>query len=783
MIAEKTLKTLEYEKILLRIAGFASSRPAKEAILRIKPYDSIEKIQTELNKVEEADKILFEHAVSPTLNFDDITSALESANVMRTLTMSELLKICRMLKVCSALQSQILGVPDETISELKEMAKTIYTNKKLSDNIDKSIISETEMSDNASHNLKNLRIKIRKAGESIKQKLNNYVTSPNYLKYLQDNIITVRSDRYVLPLKAEYRGMIQGLIHDQSASGATLYVEPFAIVEMNNDLKQLIIEEEAEIEKILREFTVRISGEVGLLQYTLDLITEIDVIFAKAYYGNSINGVRPIFNNKGIVDIRKGRHPLIDKSKVIHNDIYVGKDFRMLLITGPNTGGKTVCLKLVGIIELLGMSGVYVPAQYAELAQFDKIYCDIGDEQSIEQNLSTFSSHMTNVIKILDDINENSLVLLDELGAGTDPTEGAALALAIAEYLLKSKTKSIITTHYNEFKEYAVTEEGVQNASMDFDPISYSPTYKLIIGTPGSSNALMIAEKLGLKPEIIKVAKNGVSNRKVEFENIILLLEKSRREAEQNLLETQKMRDETLMLKKEAEIERDKLFMQREKLNVSIRKETKRLVEEAMVEANEIVSELRSLLENPTEADIFKAQKLRKSLKKYIINEDNEFRALNEEIDGDIQIGDRVLVKTLNGEGEVIEIKERGDVRIKMGNLVCNAKLKDLVRLKQKQKQEIKQKRATKHVLFNETVSSEINIIGKNSFEAEQMLEAYIDKASRAGLHEIKIIHGYGEGILRKMTKSYLKSRKEIESLRDGEFGEGGKGVTIAYFR
>lgn len=780
---ERTLRTLEYDKILAQIAQYSFGAKAKETIMNLRPLNSMEEITDALNKVEEADKILFKYAANPSTSIDNIEDALNSAAVMSMLTMSELLKIGRALRIARALRTKILGVPDESIVLLKDMAKTIYINKKLEEDIDRAILSDTEMHDNASPELRSIRVKIRKMGENIKAKLYNYVNSPAYAKYMQDNIITIRNDRYVVPLKAEYKGAIPGLVHDQSSSGATLYVEPFVIVEMNNDLKQLILDEQSEIERILREFTFRISSEVELIRYTFDVITDLDVIFAKAYYANSINGVKPIINNEGKVDIKNGRHPLINEKKVIPNDIRVGDDFKMLLITGPNTGGKTVCLKLIGIIELLGLTGIFVPAEYAEIAFFDNIYSDIGDEQSIEQNLSTFSSHMNNVVNIVNGLTDNCLVLLDELGAGTDPTEGAALALSITQYIMQIGAKAVITTHYNEFKEFAVITPGAQNASMDFDPTTYSPTYKLRIGAPGASNALLIAEKLGLKKEIIEGARKSTGKKNHEFENVLLSLEKSRKEAEENLLESQKIRQECEKLKLETEKEREKLFNQREKLNVSVKRETKRLVDEAMLEVNEIVDELRNLLDNPTDADLFRAQKLRKSLKKYVIIEDNEFVALTEEIEGAICVGDRVLVKTLNAEGEVVEINASGtDAKVRLGNMTCNAKMSTLQRLKPKQKKENMIAKSTR-VLHNESVSPEINLIGKNSMEAEEMLSEYIDKCLRASLREIRIIHGYGEGILRKMVQKHLKARKEIESYRDGQYNEGGKGVTIAYLK
>ena len=782
MITEKTIKTLEYEKVLQKIALFAASAPAKEQILSIRPYLTKEEIDIELDRVEEADKILFEYSVSPNFNFEDISNCLKQASVLSMLTMSDLLKICRVLKTSARLQTQLLNIPDDTLVRLKTLAKTLYVNRKLAEDIDKSIISPTEMSDEASPDLRAIRTQIKKIGENIRIKLNSYISSPTYAQYIQDNIVTVRGDRFVIPLKAECKGMIPGLIHDRSASGSTLYVEPMAIVEMNNDLKQLLLEEKAEIEKILRDFTFRISGEVGLLQYTLGVMVDMDIVFAKAQFGNVVGGVRPVLNHRGYVNIQKGRHPLIDPKKVIANDITVGNEYNMLVITGPNTGGKTVCLKLIGLLELMGMSGIFVPCIYADIAVFDQIFCDIGDEQSIEQSLSTFSSHMTNVIKIVNETTENALILLDELGAGTDPTEGAALALGIAQYIMKIGAKAVITTHYNEFKEYAVVTEGVQNASMDFDPVTYSPTYRLVIGTPGASNAILIAKKLGLKEEILNEAQKGIEGQKVEFENVLLSLEKVRREAEENLQKSQKDREEAEKIKQEAEKEKEKLFEQRERLNVNVRKETKRLVEEAMSEANEIIDEMRNLLDEPTEADIFRAQKLRKSLKKFVINEENEFKTFGEEDEGEIVVGDRVLVNALKTEGEVISVNPiKRDAKVRLGKITMNVALDGLTKLKAKKKEKISQ--PSRKVLYNEQVSPEINLIGKTSIEAESELNEYLDKAIRVGLHEVRIIHGYGEGILRKTVQNNLKSRTEIEKFRDGEYGEGGKGVTIAYFK
>lgn len=781
---ERTLRTLEYDKILEKAAAFAYSKNAKEAVKNIKPFTDAEDIKRALNETEEADIILFEHAINPSLNFDDVTQAIERAEILSMLSMGELLRIERVLRVARALQGQILNVPDERIVLLKQKASEIFTDKRLEDDIDKSIISDTEMSDNASTNLKNIRGKMKKIAENIKSKLLNYVNGSAYSKYMQDNIITVRNDRYVVPLKSEYKGIIPGLIHDQSASGATIYVEPMVIVELNNDLKTCMLEEAAEIDKILRAFTVRVGNEAEAIKSTFEIITDLDVIFAKAQYANATKSVKPVINKSGRIDIRKGRHPLIPAEKVVANDVRVGSDFNLLLITGPNTGGKTVCLKLTGLLVIMAMSGFFVPALYADIAVFDNVFCDIGDEQSIEQNLSTFSSHMKNTVNIINALTENTLVLFDELGAGTDPTEGAGLALNISRYVLSKGAKGVITTHYNELKEYAVVTDGVQNASMDFDPTTYSPTYKLIIGAPGASNALLIAEKLGLKKEIIDATRNGISGDKFEFENVLLSLEKSRKEAEVMLDEARKAKEKAQEELSAAEKEKEKLFAQRERLNVSVKKETKRLVDEAMDEANDIIQELRALLDDPDESTIFRAQKLRKSLKKYVINEENEFKGMSEEEDGDIAVGDRVLVISLNSEGEVVKLNPvKGEAKVKLGKIETNVKLDNLRRLKKTAKKAEKIKTSpTKMTLYNEQVSPEINLIGMNSEEALYALEEYIDKCLRVHLGEIRIIHGYGEGILRKAVQNYLKGRKEIVSFRDGNFTEGGKGVTIAKF-
>ena len=777
---EKTLKALEFNKILAEIASKASSVPAREAIMEIRPYNDQNYIEELLDEVAEADKIAFEYATNLSFAFDDISAILDKAEVMSVLTMGELLRVSKMLRVAYSVKNSIAKVPDDSLTRIKRIAASVYTDKELEESIESAIISDTEMHDRASEELRSIRIRIRKTGEQIKSKLYTYITSPTYAKYLQDNIVTVRGDRYVIPVKAEWRSAIPGLVHDQSGSGQTLYIEPMAVVELNNTLKTYILEEQAEIERILRAFTLKVSVAATDIRDSFTKIIKLDTVFAKAYYANSVRAVKPQMNTDGIIEISRGRHPLINPKTVVPTDVNLGKNFDLLFITGPNTGGKTVALKLVGLLTAMAMSGIFVPCAEAVLNIFDEVYCDIGDEQSIEQSLSTFSSHIANISGFIEKLNANSLVLLDELGAGTDPTEGAALAMSIAQYIKDRGAKAIITTHYNELKEYAVVTPRAENASMDFDPLTYSPTYRLIVGTPGVSNALLIAGKLGLPAEIVQRAKEGIAEGKLDFENVISSMEEARHNAMENEEKSKEMLKTAEKTLKEAERERDRLFIQREKLNENVRKETKRLVEEAMGEANEIISAMRALLDDPTEADLFKARKLKKSLEKYIVNEDKEFMGFGEEADGEISEGDAVLVKPLKAEGIVSKIDYRkNSAVVTLGKMNSTFKLDVLQKLKKAKKAEAPIPVHTARKLDNEAFSPELNLIGMTSVEARAELQKYLDKAILKGVNELRIIHGYGTGKLRETVRNYLKSCSFVDSYRDGVYGEGERGVTI----
>jgi DNA mismatch repair protein MutS2 len=778
-VNEKSRKTLEFDKVLAQIATFAFSEGAKQRIMEMRPFAEKSYIDELLCEVEEADKILYQHSLSPSFSVDNITFALEKASVISVLSMGELLKISRTLRISRNLQSLIVKVKDDSITLLKTIASRIFTNQALEEEIENAIISESEMSDNASYELRNIRGKIRRIGDSIKAKLYNFVNSASYSKFLQDNIVTIRNDRYVIPLKAEHRGAIPGLIHDQSSSGATIYLEPMVIVELNNDLKSALIEESKEIERILRNFTLMVSHDAENIKSSFETIMYLDTVFAKAMYANAQKAVKPVINEHGYINIVKGRHPLIAKSSVVSNTVYIGKDFQMLFITGPNTGGKTVCLKLVGLSVIMALSGIYVPAQEAEIGVFENLFCDIGDEQSIEQSLSTFSSHIYNIKHIIDNLNDKTLVLLDELGAGTDPAEGASLALSIATFISKTKARAIITTHYNELKEFAMINKGMQNASMEFDPTTYSPTYKLTIGVPGASNALYIAERLGLNKDIIEAARLGMKGQKIEFEEVLKELQQAKKQAEISAEESERLRKETQRLKHEAEKEREKLILQRERLNQLVRKETKRLVENAMQEANEIIEALKNVLDNPDQSSLFKAYELRKSLKKFIINEENEFELSGDEVGGEIKVGDRVLIASLNSEGIVTALNPiKNEAHISMGSVTTKTDINNLTRLAPSKQRETAAK-DSKMQLNNQTISASLNIIGKTTDEVHFYLDEYIEGAYVGGLKEVSIIHGIGEGKLRKAVRHYLSGQKIVASYRDGMYGEGGKGVTV----
>lgn len=682
MFDQKSLNTLEYPKILDRLASFAQSQGGKDKARSLVPFEKIADANDALDETAEADRVLFEYSLSPNFAVDDISEILVKAKKGATLAIPDIMKVGRSLRVSRRLKYTIDKVKDCPI--LADMAMGLFENETLEKKIFDAFLSETEVADNASNELRAIRIRIRKLNDNVRSKLQLFITSPQYSKYLQDNIITVRGDRYVIPVKSDCKGTIPGLVHDQSASGSTLFVEPMQIVELNNELKVELVNEQLEIERILRGFSNQIESCTDGITYSYNTVVDMDMVFAKAQLAREYKAVKPELNEVGIINIRAGRHPLIDGKKVVPVSLALQKDEKMLLITGPNTGGKTVTLKLVGLFTIMAMSGLFIPAKSANLSVFDGVYSDIGDEQSIEQSLSTFSSHIKNTIGILDVITSKSLVLFDELGAGTDPGEGAALAVSIAEYLLKVGAKAFITSHFNDLKEFSLVTKGVVAASMEFDSNTFCPTYKLVMGAIGSSNALAIAKKLGLSDEIIENAKSKISVEKRQFDNVLTAAEKTRMKAAELVSEASIDRENAAKALKDAEIEKKRIEEKREKLDESIRKETKRLIENSVEEANDILAQIKDILNKPEveDKDLFEARKLKKQLEN--MSADYEKEAVVEDVpdNSPLKIGDNIFVKSLQKKGKLTSINQRGEAVVSFGKLTTKVKKDDYFKVK-----------------------------------------------------------------------------------------------------
>lgn len=682
MFDEKSLNTLEYGKILDMLAAHAQSEGGKAACRALLPTSDIGEAELALDMTAEADRTLFEFSVSPSFAVDDIEETVVKAEKGAVLSIPELLRVGRALRVARRVGKSltpVIGVPG-----LHAMLAGLYSDDKLEKDIFGSFISETEVADNATPELRAIRLRIRKLGDNVKTKLQLFVTSPTYHKYLQDSIVTVRGDRYVIPVKSEFKGAISGLVHDQSASGATLYIEPMQIVELNNELKTEKLNEQAEIERILRNFSTAVSAHADRLKASYATIVEMDAIFARAQLAHAMKAVRPELDREGALSVKEGRHPLIDAKKVVPLTLAMRADERMLLITGPNTGGKTVTLKMTGLFVCMALSGLYLPAKSAKVPVFDGVYSDIGDEQSIEQSLSTFSAHIKNIIGILGRITSRSLVLFDELGAGTDPGEGAALAVSISDYVMSTGAKFLVTSHFNDLKEYALTTPGVVAASMEFDTATFRPTFKLVMGAIGTSNALDIATTLGLDKGIVERARGRISAEKRQFDNVLSAAEQTRRRAEQLVSDASLDRERAASALREAENEKRIIAEKREKLDESIRRETKRLIEDSVEEADEIIDKLKELAakEVVEDKDVFEARSLRKKLVNMSARYDTESIVEDEPDDSPLRSGDNVWVKSLSKRGTLKAVSARGEAEVVFGKLTVKVKPGDYYKVK-----------------------------------------------------------------------------------------------------
>ena len=785
MVAEKTLFSLEFNKIREILKFFAVSHSGKQAILELEPVEDINAINVLLDEVYQADKILFEYAESPDFSFDDIKEIVDKADKNVTLSMTELLKVARVMKISRQAADTIDKINSNEIELIKDYANMLFADIMLENDIYKSIIGENEMADNASSELKQIRDAITKCNINVKNKLNMFISSPTYNKYLQDSIVTIRNNRFVIPVKSEFKNNIAGLIHDQSASGKAVFVEPFQIVQLNNEIAELRINESLEIERILKQFTIRVGSEADNLRQNFNVLTDLDVIFAKALYAHSIKAERPVINNCGEIVIIKGKHPLIDKDRVVTISLKIENGKKVLMITGPNTGGKTVTMKLIGLFSIMAMCGIFPPCDFgSKIAVFSQIFSDIGDEQSIEQSLSTFSSHLTNIIEITKKADSNTLVLIDELGAGTDPIEGASLALAVTEKLVDCGATSVITTHYQQMKEYALTHDIVECASMDFDPVTFAPTYRLLLGGTGSSNAIEIADRLGLDKGIVKRAKSLLSEDKVQFDAIILSAERTRRQAEEEKAEIERLKIEIVKEHNLARQSREIVEAERKKLNETMKLEAKKILEDYLDEADETLEKIKKIALKPTEQGLFEARTLKSKLNKLSYEEESN-ENIQEYDNSPIKIGDSVYITSLDKTAVVLsDDKRKAEYTVKIGLMTTSVKYGKVKKIVAKKK-ENNNKAIASNIVVNKPINKEslpleCNVIGKRVDEALQIVEKYLDNAILRGMHEIRIVHGKGSGALRNAIHDLFKTHAGVESFRLGQYGEGEWGVTIA---
>ncbi len=781
---KKTLQKLEIGEILKRVAAFSDSVSAKELIENFQPLTAYSDVIGLLSETDEALRLLNEYRISLSLSFDDVRAVCDNAKIGAMLSMGDVLKAMRILRTSRRMISAVQTLPQEEFTHITAYTTMLYTDKYLEEKIDFSILSETEMNDRASDKLFSVRQAIKKANADVRDKLASYLRKSEYAKLLQESIVTIRDNRYVIPVRAEYKNNISGLIHDQSASGATVFIEPLAVVDLNNRLRALYLEEKSEIERILMDFTDKIALCADALRQTQDVLTKLDFIFARAKYSDDTRSVRPKVNSVGFIDIRKGKHPLLKKDQVVPIDVCFGKKQRILMISGPNTGGKTVTLKTVGLFVLMIGCGLYLPCSVdSEISVFDRIFCDIGDGQSIEQNLSTFSSHILNIAEILKNISPKSLVLLDELGGGTEPKEGAALAVAVTDFILQTGCRAILTTHYGELKEYSTLHDDIENASMEFDPEHFVPTYRLIQGLPGSSNAIEIAKRLGLPECIVQKAKSILPESVVRYEQLLAEAEASRRKYEQLVSEqaslTQKLRDEEVSLQRAKEnLDRDKeVFLK------NSRNEAKRIVSEAEAEARELLNELKQTIQRASndESDLFLARKKVKDFgMRYDAQEEltTDF-GLKKVKATDLAVGKEVYVPKLGSSAVIIGIK-KDRISVSAGNYRTELKPDDLFALPTSKKKE--SQKSTHRIqtdVKNKLPQSEINVLGKTVEEAIVDVDAFLDNAVVCGLNEVKIVHGFGTGALRKGLWEHFKKHPNVEQFRLGKYGEGEGGVTI----
>lgn len=789
----KTLNVLEFNKILDIIADYSATAQAREQILCIKPISCIQNVRDMLNYVDEAMQMIITKGFPHFDGMHDIRESLKRLEAGGILNPGELLSIGDVLRGCRSLLEYINDKNDSgRYPKMVQLINKLVPNIRIEQKIFSCIINEEEISDTATAALFNIRRQIITSQDAIKQKLDDIVRSQKYIKYLQEPIVTLREGRYVVPVKTEHKNEINGIVHDTSSTGSTLYIEPLPVVESNNNIKQLKLKEKREIEKILQELSAEVVSIIDVLIENIQVITQADVIFSKAKFGIGYNCSIPEVNSDGYINIIKGRHPLIDNEKVVPIDIWLGDKFRTLVITGPNTGGKTVTLKTVGLFTLMMQAGIPVPAGEAtKLSMFNDVFADIGDEQSIQQNLSTFSSHMTNIVNILNKVSADCLVLFDEIGAGTDPAEGSALAISILEYIRNIGACTIATTHYSDLKLYAMQTESVENACCEFDLDSLKPTYRLLVGIPGKSNAIDISARIGLNREIINSARNLISNDILRFEDILSDIQIKNKIIEEEKLRTLMHAKQIQDLKYKLEQEKAGLEQKKNQIITEAKKDARDIILSAKNQTDEIINMARKALEQSSESERMKILEAeRRQLNDIIGNFDVA------PYDGAIQTGDyptraedlkpgtSVYVKSINSNGIVINLPDNEDVMVQTGAVKIKCRINDVTIIKKQCDNEIHvQGTATMNISKSKNISTQIDLRGQILDDAILSVDKYIDDVALSGIKLITIIHGKGTGTLRKGIHQYLKTNSHVESYRIGRYGEGEDGVTVVQLK
>lgn len=793
---QKVLKTLEYHKIIEKLTEYAASEPGKKLCRELEPSSDFEEIvQAQTETADAVTRVRQKGSVS-FAGVSDIGGSLKRLEIGSSLSIHELLAVSSLLTCAARVKNygrrQESELPDDS---LDEMFRTLEPLTNVNTEITRCIISEEEVADDASPGLRHVRRQMKITGDRVHTQLNAILNSSRTM--LQDPVITMRDGRYCLPVKAEYKSSFQGMVHDQSATGSTLFIEPMAIIKLNNELRELEIREQKEIEMVLAALSMELVPYVETILINLKLLTKLDFIFARAALARHYNCSMPKFNKNGYIHIKDGRHPLLDPKKVVPINVYLGKDFDLLIVTGPNTGGKTVSLKTVGLFTLMGQSGLQIPAfDGSELAVFDEVFADIGDEQSIEQSLSTFSAHMTNIVKILEKADSHSLCLFDELGAGTDPTEGAALAIAVLSFLHNMKCRTMATTHYSELKVYALTTPGVENACCEFDVETLRPTYRLLIGIPGKSNAFAISQKLGLPDFIIQDAKSRLEEGDEAFEDLLASLEESRVTIEKEREEIASYKSEISRLKSRLEQKEERLDERKDKLIRSANEEAQRILREAKETADQTIRQINKLAQSSGVGKELEAErtKLREKLDKVdkslsLKNEKGPKKTISPK---KLKIGDGVKVLTMNLNGTVSSLPNaKGDLYVQMGILRSLVNIKDLELLNEPSisgpGMDLMKKNNTGSgkikMSKSFSVSPEVNLIGMTVDEAIPVLDKYLDDAYLAHLPKVRVVHGRGTGALKAGVHKHLKKLKYVKEFRLGDFGEGDTGVTIVTFK